>query len=358
MNDVRERLRPLPVRALDEGARRFVRPGDNLDDSTMRLHEAPTQPERSFEGGANIFELRSRGPERLMIPRALVDDVLRDVPDGAKQVPAPVDVRGQEPPTMPDDRSGRSSSDVFQSLVPEPPTPRDRPLRFDERPTDLDIRQVAPTATYHAARDIPVQDDQREESPRDRVALATAHERALVASMYDSQRKFLTIESDDPRRAEHITSVAEALKTSDVFSNRERVLAIHARQRVALEEAPPQRLKEHEDQVIAIALVARDLDDRYRDTMRALRDQLVNELPLLPTDKRQAVYADFESFVDKGGANDSHSCRRELDAALNNEVVLHRAYVYALALAQPSRPTPEHDASTLIIDEERKQPNE
>lgn len=358
MSDRRQRERPPPVRALDDESRRLIRPRPELlDERTMRLHDASTEPERSYEGSAQILELRSRDPERMWLPRAMVDDVLKDIDN--KRAPAPVEMRRDEPPTMPD-RTDRPSSDVFQSIGAgqhpievdlEAPTPLERRHRFDERPTDLDVRLAAPTATYHPARDIPVRDDSREQPGRDRHAEATARERRLVEDMYASERKFVIIQAEDPQRAQHIESLATALKTSAVFQDRQRVLAIHGRERAALESAAGERHKAREDQVIAMGLVARELDDGYRDAIKELRVQLVNELETLPADKRDAVYADFDSFIEKGGANDSHFCRRELHQAMNDENVLHKAYVYALALDQ-HRPRPETE-----VDQQRK-PNE
>ena len=211
----------------------------------------------------------------------------------------------------------------------------------------------APTVTFAApARSAPAIERPEPIDPRrrERAAEETARERARVESMYGSQREFILVEALSPERAAHILSLKNELMQNRAFSNRELVLAAHVREKRALAEAPGDLNRE--DRVMALALVARDLDDAYRDEIRELKDHVVRDIGALPPEKRERVYDDFESFMKSGSGNDSHFCRRELHRALRDEAELKQAYVYALALDRQSRA--RREPPPLPLDDEQE----
>lgn len=312
------------------------------DERTPKDADLPrTEPERSREELARFIERTAMTPP---IDKAALH-----------RVPAFVDLGdGHEAITRPDKNTG---SDVFAPIVREQPTPNERrPAKLREE--DIDTALISPLAAERNAPTKTLRADAARERPASgapvrelsRHEIATARERDLVECVYDTQRAFLTLQQQEPQRAEHITSVNAALRMSGVF-DRDQALAQHARERMALNDATDIQRKSREDRVFALALLARELDDKYREQTRALKEQLLDDVRALPADKRDRVFEDFESFAQSEPANDSNHCRRQLHKALREEQVLHKAYVYALALDKKSDPKRvEADATTLLKD--------
>ncbi|MBI1944664.1 MAG: hypothetical protein HYS27_03150 [Deltaproteobacteria bacterium] len=334
----RPRYAPAPVEPLDTASRQLVPRALDPDGRTGRDLEEEL-PSTEPDGAANDALARAR--DSALSGLKLVEDARAKTPLEVRASDVLEVLVVDDRPTAPS-RLDSAPSDVFapigaraRLLDEAAPTPRDRPFRHvdHERPTDVDPRE-APTATYHATPAAPAQPAPREPDPR---AQARDQERLLVLSVYDSVRAHHALQGLDDARAKHVASLGEHLKANGAFSDRDLVLAVHAREKRALLGAPEEVRREREDRVMALGLVAHEVDGAYRDQMRTFQDQLVSELGALPPQKRDAVYADFESFAERDGANDSNHCRRELFRALKEEQELHKAYVYALALEKTRR---------------------
>lgn len=333
----RPELRAAVV-ALDPRSQQLVRPLPP-EHTPRERDQAITEPERTPGGHAHYREPASGPPQ----------------PDKAallRGAPVIIALDG-ESPTRSDPTSG---SDVFAPLrtAPravdlDPPTPRDRPHRLvaQDVATELDGASRA-TVTLPVA---PALRAERALPERPREDPATARERQLVLSVYDTQRAFFTLQAQQPERAAHVLSLQRALTASGVFGERELALAVHARDKTALAGAPPEQRDAREDRVFAIGLLAREIDDQYREQTRALHTQLLTDVRALEPAHRDQVFADFDTFVQSDAANDSNFCRRELHRALREEHVLHRAYVIALALDRKSDPQRvDASAATLLAE--------
>lgn len=331
---------PLAVEPLDESSRALL----HGDERTFTRDE--DLPSTEPDGFANDKIARER--DSVLDALNLIEEQRQKTPRDAP-LPHPAAVllppeRETEP-----SRAASSPSEVFaplgareRVLDADAATPRDRPFRHieDNKPTDLDVRQAA-TATMQQA---PQRVDFAERTePLPRHERETENERLLMKSVCDTERVYLALKDIDPVRAAHVHSLFEHLSRSPAYSERDVVLQEHARERRALNNAAPHERDQRENRVMAVALVAHDLDERYRALVGAHKEKLVAELPQLPPDKRDAVFHDFESFCEKDAANDSAHCRRQLHDALKHERELHKAYVYALALdrKQQQRTTDE-----------------
>lgn len=333
----RPRALALAAQPLDEQSRRLV-PRENgalLEERTaQRDEELPsTEPD-----GAGNDSLRVARDSAISAVRLLEDQKQRTERD--VQVPEPVEsILAEEKPTEPA-RPANASSDVFAPLGArervvdsEAATPRDRPPhRVHERATALDPQRAVATLTMQG-RPYAAQSERTEPLADPRHERESNHERLLVESIYDSERAFMSLKNRDPQRAADIVSLCEHLKATGQLMDRDMVLAAHAREKVALPKTDRDLREGHEDRVMAFALIGRELDDRYREAMKVEKEKLLGELEVLPPEKRDEVFADFESFSERDAANDSNFCRREMHKALREErEELHRAYVYALAL--------------------------
>ena len=350
----RLRMMSLPAQPLDEESRRFVpRAGDLLDDKTAREREAEL-PSTEPDGSGNDQLARIR--DSVLSGLRLVEDARQKTPLDARVPEGVESLLAAEKDTRPVKRAD-PTSDVFapagsrdRVLDSEGATPRDRPPKHigQERATDI---HRATTLTMkgrpYAPRSEPTE-------PLPRHERETDQERAMVASIYNSERAFHDIKNNNPERAAEIVSLAEALKATGRLDDRDLVLAAHAREKVALKKQTlPSMVEGQEDRVIAFALVARELDDRYRDHMKIEQERLVGELEGLPPEKRDTVFADFESFVERDAANDSNFCRREMHKALREErEELHRAYVFALALDRKKPPPLDENVPTIVVDDD------
>jgi hypothetical protein len=266
------------------------------------------------------------------------------------RAPHPLDLA--EAPTRPD---APAASDVFapvrgegRAIAIEAPTPLERPDRH-EVPTAIEKRTPLRAETITMK---PVARDERTPSrhaERERSEAETNRERNLVAGVIHSERGFVAMKSVDPPRAAHVEALAGKLRESGVFAERNLALVVHAREKAALAQAPHAEQKTREDRVFALALLAREADDAYRAQTRALTAHLVADARVLTPEKREQVFADFDSFMNSESANDSAHCRRELHKALREEHEWHRAYVYALALDRGAGPRRvQADAKTLL----------
>lgn len=342
------------VEPLDEESRRFVprSTGALLEERTAREQDLPsTEP----DGAGN--EALARVRDSVVSGLLQLEDQRNKTPRDAR-APEPVaQILGEDKPTQPA-RLGSSPSDVFAPLGArervidsEGATPRDRPLRIvgQDKPTDLDVQRAAPTLTMQGRP--PLRSEPTEPLIHSRYERERDHERKLVMSIYDSERTHHDLENVNPQRAADIRSLATHLKATGELDDRDLVLAAHAREKIASKRAAPELKEGHEDRVIALALVGRELDDRYRDQMSVHKEKLLDELEVLPQEKRDQVFADFESFAERDAANDSNFCRREMHKALREErEELHRAYVFALALKKkPVRV--EENVPTVVGDE-------
>lgn len=333
----RPRALALAVQPLDEQSRRLVPRANGLlleERTVQREEELPsTEPD-----GAAIEGLRPARDPAISALRLLQDQKQKTERD--VQVPEPVEsILAKEKPTEPA-RPTVAPSDVFAPLGShervadsEAATPRDRPSpNVHERATALDPQRDAATLTMQGRPYAP-QSERTEPIEQARHERESNHERVLVESIYDSERAFMSLNNRDPQRAADIVSLSDHLKATGQLTDRDMVLAAHAREKVALPTAARDLREGHEDRVMAYALIGRELDDRYRDQMKVEKEKLLGELEALPAEKRGEVFADFESFAERDAANDSNFCRREMHKALREErEELHRAYVYALAL--------------------------
>ncbi|MCC7075080.1 MAG: hypothetical protein IT383_27455 [Deltaproteobacteria bacterium] len=334
----RPRYAPAPVEPLDTASRQLVPRALEPDARTGRDLEQDL-PSTEPDGAASDALARVR--DSVLSGLRLVEDARQKTPLEVRASDVLEELVVDDRPTAPS-RLDSGPSDVFapigaraRLLDEAAPTPRDRPFRHvdHERPTDLDPRE-APTATYHAGPAVQPRPAAPEPEAR---AQPRDQERLLVLSVYDSVRAHHALSGADTARAAHVTSLSEHLRASGSFSDRDLLLAVHAREKRALLGAPEEVRREREDRVMALGLLAYEVDVAHRDQMRAFKDQLIGELGALPQQKRDAVYADFESFAERDGANDSNLCRRELFRALKEEQELHKAYVYALALEKTRR---------------------
>lgn len=304
------------------------------DERTPRDVDLPsTEPERSPEEFARYLGREAATPaiDKAGLLRAPEKVVLGDE---------------HEMITRPDKSTG---SDVFASMRPEQPTPLERPGKA--RPDDVDtlaqpplVAQEGPMVTLHVR-------PEAQEIERPRHERETARERAVIESVYHTHRSFLDMQQQDPQRAAFIASQQQTLRAREMLDDRDLAIATHDREKRELVDAPAIDRRAREDRVYALGLLARELDDRYREQTRALKAKLMDDVRALPSEKRDAVFEDFDSFAQTGPASDSNFCRRELHKALREEEVLHKAYVYALALDKKSDPKRvEADAATLLSD--------
>lgn len=347
-----------PVEPLDDASRALV--------PKTRVHEEPRTAQRdeevpSTEPDGATQEQLARIRDSVLSGLQMVEEARARTPRDVSLPSAVALCRMDEPPTIP--ARDPPSSDVFAPMAlndravlldPEGPTPLDRPVTRlpHDRPTDVDALRHAPTVTNQVARATPVQRDDPSDRPDPRER-ETDRERKLMMSVYDSERAFLVVKDHSPERAAHVESLKRHLAASGRLDDRELVLAQHAREKVALANAPAREHEERADRVMALALHAHDLDDRWRAQVVAHREQLIDDLGTLPDDKRAAVFADFETFAERDGANDSYFCRREMHKALKQEQELHKAYVYALALdKQKVRQSVDAQAATKVASDD------
>lgn len=351
----RPKIVPRPVVPLDEASRSLVPPAriDERDERTAQREREEEIPSTEPDGNAQLARARDAALADVRAAEEPSADWRRDGSD-----PVVVRLDNQDQPSPSPVRDGPAPvehlplrlDDRAVLLDPEGPTPHERPIH--NRPTELDDLRAAPTVTNQIARALPLQEPEPMERSEPRREVESKRERELVKSMYDSERAFVVIKAQEPNRAAHIESIQRHLAASGRLDDRELVLMQHAREKTALQRLPPDGRQIGVDRVLALALHARQLDDRWVSQMHAQRDQLVNEIGALPKEKRDAVFADFESFGERDGANDSLFCRREMESALKREPELHKAYVYALALdKQRARAVAEPHAPTKIVDE-------
>lgn len=345
----------LAVEPLDEGSRFLVPRSDveMIDGRTAQRDE--DLPSTEPDGNASL----TRDRDSVISALRQLEDERQKTPRDAR-VPEPVDLIAPDRPTQPA-RAAVAPSDVFAPLGArerimdaDAATPPDRPFRHigDDKPTDLDPRH-APTLTLQQK---PVDKNQLVErtEPLERPSPArreSDQERLLVRSIYETERAYEALKDLDPPRATHVASLRDHLMKSPAYSERDLVLAEHIREKRALQNATDAERDERENRVMAVGLVARQLDDRYRDQISEHRDRLVAELKALAPAKQNAVFADFESFAERGDANDSNYCRRELHRALKQELELHKAYVYALALDKKQQRAPLPQQRPFVDDD-------
>lgn len=327
------------VRPLDERSRHLV-PDEPTMGPTPRDHEVPTtEPDVRSSALARIRD-------------AVVDELAKRSGDGRTPSLRLI----SEGPTRPTTDTARTS-DVFapagakeRVLDSEAATPRDRPLKnlIDEKPTDVGHARAAPTtATFHYAPRSA--ESVRRPMVHERVSRERESEReaALVKSVYDTEHGFHALKNVDSKRAEHIMSLRDKLKESEIFTGRDLVLAIHAREKRQLEHTTGAEYAERNDRVMALGLIARELDDKYRAQMRGLEKMLTQEFRRLDEQKKEAVYADLDTFAEDDRSNDSSYCRKELHRAVKDEAELHRAYIYALALEKLRRARESTESAAL-----------
>lgn len=332
----RPRTLTLAVQPLDEQSRRLVPRANGLllEERTAQRDEDLPSTEPDGAGNDSLARARDSAISGLLLLEEQRQKTERDV-----RVPEPVEsILAQEKPTEPA-RPTVAPSDVFapvgaheRVVDSEAATPRDRPPRnLHERATELDPQRAA-TLTMQGRPYAP-QSERTEPLAHARHERESNGERVLVESIYDSERAFMSLKNRDPQRAADIISLCDHLKATGQIMDRDMVLAAHAREKIALPKTEPELREGHEDRVMAYALIGRELDDRYREQMKVEKEKLLGELEALPAEKRDEVFADFESFAERDAANDSNFCRREMHKALREErEELHRAYVYALAL--------------------------
>ena len=354
MNDA-ARARAIAAKPLDEQSRRLV-------PAALSSREARAEPTAKREQDLATTEPDAFGNDSLQRVR---DSVLQSLNRRAQgsQEPTPGLRLVEDRPTQPV-RDGAAASDVFapvgaqvRVLDPDGATPRDRPVRHidHDKPTDVDRMRGEPTTkTFYGpprSADNVRRPVLHERPPHER---DTERERALMKSVHESERAYHAYKNVEPERAARVERLRDGLKKSDAFSSRDLLLGVHARERRSLQTIKdPREHREREIRVLALGLIARDLDDKYRSQMKEWREQLVDEVKTLDDDKRQAVFAEFDSFVADDKSNDSHYCRRELHRALKDEQDLHRAYIYALALEKQRASRPSTDEAARSVSGEK-----
>ena len=334
--------RPAAVRGLDEQSRALVR-----EEVTAR----------SFIGPARDQDLPTTEPDvgnsALMRAR---DSVLAEVeqrPTDRRTPALQLISERTAPPTPTTDKR----SDVFaptgakeRVLDADAATPRDRPLQnlIHQRPTEVD-RLRAATTTVTFQREQRSVDNVRRPRVTDRFSREreSDKDKLEMKSVYESEHSYHQYKNIDEKRAEHIVRVKDELKKADIFNTRDLAIAMHSREKRALDNYTGDALEERRDRVMALGLLARELDDKYREQMRALEKMVTKEFRALDEEKQERVYEDFDSFTEDDRSNDSNFCRKELNRALKDEVELHRAYIYALALEKQRRARESAESSAL-----------
>jgi len=190
-----------------------------------------------------------------------------------------------------------------------------------------------------------------------------AREGELISAVYMSERRYLEVRLTEPERAERVSAMASALRFAPELRSREQALVLHGQawHRRAL-ECDPSLWRAQEDNLMAVALVARERDDDHHALTRATRERLATSGRSTQGAERAALRDELREFLRRDVSSDAQACRREMHAAVEHPSTDDDPRLYALALeAFPHRPfrmSPDERRAASprpVFDEERTQ---